>query len=125
MFMCAVCLFFVNIFSRKRVLQILFMKFSIIRQRRGKKQKGEKFHSRGNEGPAERGNVPSVNRLTLQSSSLLCSAMSYKQHILLPTVDWRYTDKLFKLNLKSLFLKCYTVIRFGREKHHRLKFSVF
>lgn len=119
--------FFRNVFGNRHVLQTLLMKFSILRQSRGTRQaerKASEFHRRGNERPTERGNVPSVNRPILRSSSLLFSPISCKQHILLPRVGWRYTDKLFKLNLKSLFPKGYTVHRFGREKHHRLKFII-
>ncbi len=104
-----VCLFFMNLFGSRQGLETVLMKFSILRQSRGKtERKAPEFHSRGNERPTERGNVPSVNRSTLQSSSLLFRPISYKQHILLPRVGWWCTDKLFKLNLKSLFPKCYT-----------------
>lgn len=129
---CTVCLFFMNLFGSRQVLETILMKFSILRPSRGKTEReAPEFHSRGNERPTERGNVPSVNRSTLQSSSLLFSPIFYKQHILLPRVGWRCTDKLFELNLKSLFPKCYTAHPLQRRKtsspqlHHQVSFKCY
>lgn len=116
----ALCAYF---FIRSRqVLKRLFMKFSILRQSRGKKRKASVFHSRGNERPTERGIVPSVNRPTLQSASLLFSPISYKQHILLP---WVGTLTLCLSWSSRVYLQsAIQYIRFGGEKQHRLKFII-
>lgn len=121
-----------NLCGSRQVLETVLMKFSILRQSRRKTEReAPEFHSRGNERPTERGNIPSVNRSTLQSSSLLLSPISDKQHILLPRVGWWCTDKLFKLNLKSLFPKCYTAHPLQRRKtsspqlHHPVSFKCY
>lgn len=116
-FTCSVCLFFINLFGSRWVLETLLMKFSILRQSRGETdRRASEFHSRGNERPAERGNVPSVNRPTLQSYSLLLSPVSYKQHILLPWVGWQAV--YFQNAIQHKY------IRFGGEKHQCLKYII-
>lgn len=68
---------------------------------------------------------PSVS-VCLSGLLPLFSPIPYKQHILLPRVGWRYTDRLFKFNFQEFISKVpYSTSAFlGRKKHHRLRFII-
>lgn len=73
-------------FGSRRAALTSVIKFSFTKWR--EKKKTGWFHSGGNERRAERGNVPSVNKSTLQSSSFLFTLFSWKYPVIPLRTGW-------------------------------------